>query len=74
MSSTRFFTFIVLLGMLLVASQAQTTYLYTFDSLRMNSPSYSLGYILSNYTVMLNLSTPGTTTGFSSSSFIMETD
>ncbi len=74
MNSTRFLTFIVLLGMFLVASQAQTTYLYTFDSLRMNIPSYSLGYILSNYTVMFNLSNPGTATGFSSIDFSMETD
>lgn len=74
MSSTRIAALALLVAVLFVGSQAQTTYVYNFDSIRRHIPSYNLGYILSGYTVMLNLTTQGSATNFNSATFTFQPD
>lgn len=74
MSSTRITTLALLLAVLLVASHTQTTYVYNFDSIRRNIPSYNLGYILSGYTVRLDLSTQGSANDFAAATFTLQAD
>lgn len=74
MSSSRLTLAFVVLGLLLVACQSQTTYVYNFDTIRRFKPSYNLGYILSGTTIMLNLTTNANTVNFAATPFVLEGD
>lgn len=74
MSSSRLTLAFVVLGLLLVACQSQTTYVYNFDTIRRFAPSYNLGYILSGTTIMLNLTTNANTVNFAATPFVLESD
>lgn len=64
MSAFRLAPLVVLLALLFHCSLCQTTYTVSFDTVRRYFPSYNLGYVLSGYTVMLNLTTQATQTTF----------
>jgi hypothetical protein len=51
---------LALLGLLLTTTQSITTFQYSFNTISRYTPSYSLGYIVSSYSLMVNVSTPGT--------------
>jgi hypothetical protein len=74
MASTKLITFLTVIALLCVTSKSTTNFIFTYDTLDRHAPIYPLGYLLANYTVMINLTTDGTSTGFTSATITLEPD
>lgn len=67
-------TFLALLAIFVTLASCQGSYSYTFDTLRRNVPYYSLGFLNGGHTIMINLTTPGSTFDFTSINLAVSTD